>query len=891
MLKNIINGKLKKIVISILLIFVLFGLLNEAGISSVHTCSIGGKLLTPIGQFISVIADIPLYIGQKELMGDDTFYGIVEESERIYNQNYSMFSIFADQVPALSADFFFANNGKYKKYEMVESSNDYIKWGSKALIENKDDLIEFVKVYLRGTNKYTNYADSVTFDGEVFTMNYQDYEWKNEEYWTYNFYVKCKNNNGDEKKLKGIVVSSDKWANGARMGLYRKVRVDDSLVIANNLKSTISSTYKSIRNLAISIFLIVLIYIGIRIVISSAAKDKAKYKAMLIDWIVGLCILFTLTMMMSGITFMTNKLTSFLAASCSEDEANFTNNMRSFLALPGVYGDDDEYTTDDAQKYVTSGLDAVMYLVLYIMMAVLTIIFTFKYLKRLVYIAFLTAISPLIALTYPLDKVGDGTAQGFNYWLREYVFNMLIQPLHLLLYMILIGSAAAIYQEYPLYAIVCLAFITQAEKILRKMFNFEKASTVSPAGGAAGAALMMGGIQKMAGMMSGRNKGKGMPSGNSKGGLPESNTESNEVFNPIKEVPDISGDKDGAVVPETDMTMGTAETAGGASLLNESLNSKETDGSKNGNTQKLTGDQNRKLTDIQKDLKGINDSSNKLPGTDINAGENQTSMNNQKGFKNKAKRKLNNLKTGAGAIARYQGRRFYGNITNKQKRRNLGRKLGRGVIKTAGAIGGGALGIGIGAATGDPSKVLSYGAAGAVGGSALTSGISQKASNILDIEGSRNVYENAIDKDESAYWEKKKKENRMSAENYSSAVKNLGVEDAKEFLKEGGVADRCIEAGITDINEQQRIYQTTQELKDNKKLMKNVNQEETDPTEVALMAYNFDKKFGDIKYDTKKRENFEKVFEDKGYNKQQTKEFEKLMTTYQKTEKRKPRTK
>lgn len=47
-------------------------------------------------------------------------------------------------------------------------------------------------------------------------------------------------------------------------------------------------------------------------------------------------------------------------------------------------------------------------------------------------LAFLTIIAPLMAMTYPLDKLQDGSAQGFNTWLKEYIFNLLIQPVHLI---------------------------------------------------------------------------------------------------------------------------------------------------------------------------------------------------------------------------------------------------------------------------------------------------------------------------------------------------------------------------------------------------------------------------------------------------------------------------
>ena len=51
--------------------------------------------------------------------------------------------------------------------------------------------------------------------------------------------------------------------------------------------------------------------------------------------------------------------------------------------------------------------------------------------------SFFTMIAPLVALTYPVDKVKDGKAQAFDMWFKEYIFNLLIQPMHLILYTIL----------------------------------------------------------------------------------------------------------------------------------------------------------------------------------------------------------------------------------------------------------------------------------------------------------------------------------------------------------------------------------------------------------------------------------------------------------------------
>lgn len=76
--------------------------------------------------------------------------------------------------------------------------------------------------------------------------------------------------------------------------------------------------------------------------------------------------------------------------------------------------------------------------VMYVALVILTCTFTIQYLKRVIYMAFLTMIAPLICLTYPLDKIKDGQAQALSMWLREYIFNALLQPMHLIIYTLLI---------------------------------------------------------------------------------------------------------------------------------------------------------------------------------------------------------------------------------------------------------------------------------------------------------------------------------------------------------------------------------------------------------------------------------------------------------------------
>ena len=89
--------------------------------------------------------------------------------------------------------------------------------------------------------------------------------------------------------------------------------------------------------------------------------------------------------------------------------------------------------------------------------------------------AFLTMIAPLVVLTYPLDKMGDGKAQAFSAWLKEYVYNALLQPFHLIIYTVFVSNALDFARTNVIYTIGALWLVMESEQILRKFFGFNKA--------------------------------------------------------------------------------------------------------------------------------------------------------------------------------------------------------------------------------------------------------------------------------------------------------------------------------------------------------------------------------------------------------------------------------
>lgn len=287
------------------------------------------------------------------------------------------------------------------------------------------------------------------------------------------------------------------------------------------LQENIAKWYVALRNFAIVGLLSVLVYIGIRILFSSAAGEKAKYKERLMDWLVAMFLLFMMHYIMYFAITLTEAITDALKENLKDvvvnvgDLSNYkqegdiatiiSNNTLTSSNEYGDAGDTLWLTNFMGQSRIqlqminenSSGDTKLMqfgYTVIYFVFIIYTVVFLFQYLKRVVYMAFLTMIAPVVALTYPIDKMNDGKAQAFDMWLKEYIFNLLLQPFHLLLYTVLIGSAMDFAAENTIYAIVAIGFLIPAEKLLRRFFGFEKAQTASIADAAVGGAMMMKGL-------------------------------------------------------------------------------------------------------------------------------------------------------------------------------------------------------------------------------------------------------------------------------------------------------------------------------------------------------------------------------------------------------------
>lgn len=244
------------------------------------------------------------------------------------------------------------------------------------------------------------------------------------------------------------------------------------------VKQQVAKWYYILRNIAIGLSLLVLIYIGIRMAISAIAEEKARYKSMIKDWVIGFVLLFTLHFLMVAILNFNAMLVEIiynaggLSGQLGGYESALMKNMFSGSFIVG-WGS----------------------ILIVIIMFGMKIAFFWMYLKRVFTIGFLIVISPLITITYSIDRIGDGKSQALGTWMREFIYNLLIQPFHCIIYLVFVTAGISMLKTGALRGILfsCagMLFIFKAEEIVKQIFGFGRAGSLGKLASAAAVTSLM----------------------------------------------------------------------------------------------------------------------------------------------------------------------------------------------------------------------------------------------------------------------------------------------------------------------------------------------------------------------------------------------------------------
>ena len=227
--------------------------------------------------------------------------------------------------------------------------------------------------------------------------------------------------------------------------------------VNSNFKTAIASWFNTIYTIAQVLSLFVLIYIGIRMAMATNPEDKVNYKKMLKNWITSFVILFLLRYVIIILLEISNWLLTLIPESISGKnfETEIINKM---------------FKLDDTESAWTT----LIYALSYVIIVGYEVYFFIKYFKRILVMGFLVIVSPLITVTYAIDKSDDGKAQAFETWRKMFISNVFMQPVHALLYTIFIFSASEIALKAPLIAVVFFMGILKGEDIFNKLFNLQK---------------------------------------------------------------------------------------------------------------------------------------------------------------------------------------------------------------------------------------------------------------------------------------------------------------------------------------------------------------------------------------------------------------------------------
>lgn len=226
------------------------------------------------------------------------------------------------------------------------------------------------------------------------------------------------------------------------------------------LRENIAGWYYTIRNIAIAGMLIALLYIAIRIAIS-APGEKAEYKAKLKDWLIAFVILFLLHYFMIAVINLNNSFVEILdpANKISSQEESVFENIRimayDFSPLTGITG-----------------------AILFAAMILYLVRFVILYVKRLLVLALLTVISPLVAVKGAFSK----KQTDLKKWAKEYTYNVLIQFVHALVYTIFASIAFELAKTATIrgtiFSMLTLGLLFTAEKIIKRVLNFNTSESI-----------------------------------------------------------------------------------------------------------------------------------------------------------------------------------------------------------------------------------------------------------------------------------------------------------------------------------------------------------------------------------------------------------------------------
>ncbi len=242
------------------------------------------------------------------------------------------------------------------------------------------------------------------------------------------------------------------------------------------IKESVAKWYYIMRLIVIAFMLLLLIFIGVKMAISTISSEKAIYKQMLVDWIAGMIIVFSIHYIMIAILTLNDTIVDSMEPLAKEP---------SEIQEVYQYGDKDKLKTSSeiettlyesarTRAYSLKLTDGFTGMIIYAVLVYYAWRFALVYFRRVINIIILTLMAPAISASYAFNKVLTGKPKIFSTWFSEYVMNVIIQIIHVLVYVSFVSIALTLSLSSiigTVLAFMLLNFMLKADKLARKLFK------------------------------------------------------------------------------------------------------------------------------------------------------------------------------------------------------------------------------------------------------------------------------------------------------------------------------------------------------------------------------------------------------------------------------------
>jgi hypothetical protein len=193
------------------------------------------------------------------------------------------------------------------------------------------------------------------------------------------------------------------------------------------LRNGVRMWYYIIRNIAIMVMVVILMYVAIRMLLNiytSSAENKARYKEMMIAWVKALSTLVVMHIIIYTVIAFNTDIINTIKDVAHIDDPRLQNlniilleralDIRLSISFPAT--------------------------ILYVLVTYLTVQYFFLYLKRFILVLILIISGPFIILKTAYESTGKSVSKAYSKWLYDLMINVMEQSLHALFYALFVKN-------------------------------------------------------------------------------------------------------------------------------------------------------------------------------------------------------------------------------------------------------------------------------------------------------------------------------------------------------------------------------------------------------------------------------------------------------------------